>query len=226
MGLFADISSAKADTAKRESLFSGIESVDAVPKGFWEELPDALERGFYNIVEKTAGMAKTLIEHPLPMTPLWVAKKVAGEKNPMLWIAKHAGRLSEAARLAGQAPEIQPDMQQTAGAFVASVLGEAAPYVGATLGAAATGGIGPAAALTFAVEGQSAYDDAIATGATPEEAATEAYIVGGVNALIELSNVGKVLGRMKSGPTIGRACLDEGAGVRQEDHLRHREDLV
>lgn len=206
MGMFADISTGKAETEVPKSVWEDIETSKVAPKGFWGELPDALERGLYNVVENVAGSIKYFSEHPIPTSLPWWLKK-AGIEKPQLWIAKQAGKVSSAARLAGEAPEIQPEIQQTASEFVASVLGEAAPYVGGALATGAIGGVPAAATFSFAVEGQEAYKNALETGATPEEAAIEMYIVGGINSLIEVSNVGRILGRMKNGGTIGKALV-------------------
>lgn len=78
--------------------------------------------------------------------------------------------------------------------FIANATGRTLPYfaVATVAGAAA----GPAAtwAVTAAIEGDGAYRDAIAAGATEEQAQLNRIIVGSVNGVIELAQVGKVLG--------------------------------
>jgi hypothetical protein len=90
------------------------------------------------------------------------------------------------------------------------MIGEALPYMGASLiggGAAGAGakalGYGAKAVsmatkigagmVAFSVEGQNAYDDAIATGASENEANAERFIIGTINAAIEASQIDKLL---------------------------------
>lgn len=96
------------------------------------------------------------------------------------------------------------------------ILGQALPYMGAALvaGYAAAGAAGAAgaslavkgvAALTgaatvsFSVEGQGAFDDAIETGATEDEANNERLIVGSINAVIEAAQIGRLMKFHKAG---------------------------
>ena len=95
---------------------------------------------------------------------------------------------------------------------LAGVVAESTPYSAASLGtmgvgagvgavfagpvgAAVGGAIGAAGPflLAFAVEGQNSYDEAIREGATEHEAAVTGNIVGAINGLIEVSQVGRVL---------------------------------
>jgi len=85
--------------------------------------------------------------------------------------------------------------------FVANVVGQALPYMGAAMAGGAGGGaiagrlgqyIG-GAAIGFSVEGQNAYDAAKARGASETVAESERLLVGSINAFIEASQVTKLL---------------------------------
>jgi len=97
-----------------------------------------------------------------------------------------------------------------------SILGEALPYMGTAMvaayglgGVAGAAGAGlkatkaaqmlGAASIGFSVEGQNAYNDAIDSGATEDEANNERLLVGTINAAIEASQIGKLMKFHKMG---------------------------
>lgn len=77
--------------------------------------------------------------------------------------------------------------------WVASVLGQALPYMGAALTGHAAAGLAGSAAVGFAVEGQDAYESALARGATEGQAQKERAIVGTLNAGIEALQMGRLM---------------------------------
>jgi len=77
--------------------------------------------------------------------------------------------------------------------WTANVVAQALPYMGAALtGHAAAGAIG-SMAVAASVEGQEAYDNAKKRGASETEANTSRAVVGGINALIEAVQMGRLL---------------------------------
>ncbi|HUX01685.1 MAG TPA: hypothetical protein VMY35_11970, partial [Phycisphaerae bacterium] len=73
------------------------------------------------------------------------------------------------------------------------------PYMGGSIVAHALGGPGLAFQFAYAIEGQNAYEEAIRTGATPEQAEAQAQLVGGINGLIEMMQVRQVINFSKAG---------------------------
>jgi hypothetical protein len=87
-----------------------------------------------------------------------------------------------------------------AGAGTGGLTGAAAAATGAaTAKVAGAGALLGAASVGFAVEGQNAYDEAIATGATENEANAERLIVGTINAAIEAAQISSVMKFHKTG---------------------------
>ncbi|KKN83522.1 hypothetical protein LCGC14_0297600 [marine sediment metagenome] len=78
------------------------------------------------------------------------------------------------------------------------------PYMAATTAAFLTAGPAAAGLVAYGVESDSAYQEAIAGGATEEQAQTAARITGTINAVIELAQVGRWL---KFGKRGGRALF-------------------
>jgi len=141
--------------------------------GILETLGKSVVQGFLDV---GAGLVGT-VEAGLELTP-WV-----DEDNYLTQVRENI-RAEEAEW------ETDPDTKTE---WVASVLGQTLPYMGAALtGGAAAGPLG-AAAVGFAVEGQDAYEAAIKRGATEGQANWERGIVGTVNAAIEGFQIGRLL---------------------------------
>lgn len=79
------------------------------------------------------------------------------------------------------------------------ILGNAVGYMGMALASGYVVGPIGAAMVGFTVEGQNAYDSAIANGATEEQAQTERLIVGSINAGIEALQIGRLMKFGKTG---------------------------
>ena len=85
------------------------------------------------------------------------------------------------------------------GAWAGRVIGEAIPYMANALAAGyAVGPVG-AAMVGFAVEGDNAYDEAIATGAPEGQAQRERVIVGSINAAIEALQITRLMKFQQAG---------------------------
>lgn len=84
--------------------------------------------------------------------------------------------------------------------FVAAAVGQAAPYMGAAVGATVVSGTPLAAfGVAFAVEGDNAYRDAIAAGASEEDAQLRRFLVGTINGAIEQMQITQVWKFAKTG---------------------------
>lgn len=89
--------------------------------------------------------------------------------------------------------QAQPGAGGGLAGFIANAAGRTVPYFAVATVAGIVGGPGATWAVTAAIEGDSAYRDAISQGATEEEAQLERIIVGSVNGVIEMAQVGEVL---------------------------------
>lgn len=92
------------------------------------------------------------------------------------------------------------DVQYSGGlAWGTRVVAEAIPYMANAMAAGAVAGPIGAATVGFIIEGDNAYDEAIASGATEAQANTERIIVGSINAGIEALQIGRLLKFSQSG---------------------------
>lgn len=87
------------------------------------------------------------------------------------------------------------------------ILGNAVGYMGMALAGGYVAGPVGAAMVGFSVEGQDAYDNAIKSGATEEQAQTERLIVGSINAAIEALQIGRLMKFHKTGKHSVRAFV-------------------
>lgn len=158
---------------------------------FGSEFGKGIARGFLNVGSGIVGTAEWLIP---------------GKQESLI----------EAQERIKLARERVPMTHQGAAAWGGRVLGEALPYMGSAMvagyagaGVAGAAGLGAkgilvgqgvgAASIGFSVEGQDAYDHAIATGATESEANTERLVVGTVNAALEAIQINRLLKFHKTG---------------------------
>ncbi len=90
-----------------------------------------------------------------------------------------------------------------------------APYVLATAGAAAVPYVGLplAAGMTYAIEGQQAYESAKQFGATEDEATRAGQITGAINSVIELAEIGNLYKFARGGKAILAKKAIERAGI-------------
>lgn len=158
---------------------------------FGSEFGKGIGRGFLNVGSGIVGTAEWLIP---------------GKQESLI----------EAQERIKLARERIPMTHQGAAAWGGRILGEALPYMGSAMvagyagaGIAGAAGLGAkgilvgqgvgAASIGFSVEGQDAYDKAIATGATESEANTERLVVGTINAAIEAIQINRLLKFHKTG---------------------------
>lgn len=101
-----------------------------------------------------------------------------------------------------------PVTHRGASAWAGRVIGEAIPYMGMALAGGYLIGLPGAAMVGFAVEGDNAYDEAIATGASEEQAQTERVVVGSINAAIEALQIGRLMKFHRTGKHSVRAFIN------------------
>ena len=180
----------------------GISQEGGIVESFGGELGRGLVRGFFNVGGGLVGTAEWLI--PGKQESLIEAKRkielaktdysqeygnwsgwagrILGEAFPYMGAALVGGYAG--ATIGGAA----------AGAGTAGLTGVAKAAAGAGIAKGAfAGGLAGAASIGFAVEGQNAYDEAIATGASEDEANAERLIVGTLNAAIEAAQINSIM---------------------------------
>jgi len=150
--------------------------------GTLSEFGKAVVRGSLRTGKAVVGTAQTL-------SPLWGKIGVL----PALGVEKPIKIAEEAKARITRAEEKFPVTHRGAAAWAGRVVGEAIPYMGAALaGGYMVGPIG-AAMVGFSVEGDAAYDEAKARGASEEKAQAERVIVGSINAAIEAVQIGRLM---------------------------------
>lgn len=91
--------------------------------------------------------------------------------------------------------------------FIANAVGETLPFMAGTLGATLVGGPLAAASVSFSVEGDNAYRDALESGASEEDAQVDRLIVGSINAALEKLQIDKLLGSSTSSGKIIKGII-------------------
>lgn len=163
-------------------------------EGFWDETTRAFQSGSMNVVGGLAGTGAA-------------ALKDAGLQTPIL------ESFTEELYDLGRQKQFQPAEDGGLSAFVAQSVGQALPYMVASMAATmATGTPMGAFAVGYSVEGDNSYRTAIELGATEEQANMNRAIVGTINGAIEAMQVSNVIKFAKA----GRASAKEFAkAVRQ-----------
>lgn len=186
----------------------GITNQGGVIESFGGELGRGLVRGFFNVGGGLIGTAEWLI--PGKQESLIEAKrKIESAKadysqeygNWAGWAGRVLGEAFPymgAALVGGYAGAAAGGAAAAAGTSGLTGAAAALAGAGAAKGAFA-GGLAGAASVGFAIEGQNAYDDAIATGATEDEANAERLIVGTINAAIEAAQITQIMRFHKTG---------------------------
>ncbi len=112
--------------------------------------------------------------------------------------------LAEKAREISRKPKFQPGTDGGVRGFIVNAVGDALPFMAGTIAATLIGGPVAGFSVAYAVEGKNAYFDALDAGASQEEAELEGFVVGSINAALELLQVERVIRFAKSGKgTIG-----------------------
>lgn len=163
--------------------------------GFFPEFGKGVVRGALNVGAATIGTLKAATELHRKI-PTWNILYKGIEKLTGETFEEQQTEIKERIKLAS---ERFPVTHSGGSSWAGRVIGEAIPYMGAAL----VGGyaIGPAGAamVGFSVEGDMAYDAAIAKGASEKEAQTERVIVGSINAAIEALQISRLMKFHKTG---------------------------
>lgn len=164
--------------------------------GEWEEptlLGGTVTEFGKGLVSSELGVAKGVVgtaETLARTRPTWATTPALVSKKER---EKAAGQLKEVKANIVAAQERFAMTHGGTGAWAGRVIGEAIPYMANAMAAGyAVGPIG-SAAVGFMVEGDNAYDEAIATGAPEGQAQRERVIVGSINAAIEALQIGQLM---------------------------------
>ena len=176
-----------------------------VERGAWENLFVSMERSFYNIVDLSATSIRKLSTFALEDEDV---RKQAGAG----WIGRNAGKLAIDFGKKAADPELAPETDPETMDKFAELLGTTVPYTaaaaaaagvgfaaGGPLGAGAAFGKTAAALTSFSIMREEAFRNAIETGADKGTANIEANIVGGIQALLEMAQIGGILRQSKTG---------------------------
>ena len=180
------------------------QDVGEIERGAWENLFVSMERSFYNIVDLAGTSVRKL-------STFSFEEGDPRKKTGIGWIGQNAGKIASSFRAKADDPSLAPETDPEMMDKFAELLGTTVPYtVAALAGGAVSGGAGlgagiGAAVSSFAIMREDAYRSAIDTGATHDEANTEALIVGGINAVIEMAQIGGILRQSKTGGALLKA---------------------
>lgn len=156
-------------------------------EGFWDETTRAFQSGSMNVVGGLAGTAAA-------------ALKDAGLQTPIL------EEFTEKLYKLGKQKRFQPAEDGGLPAFIAQSVGQALPYMVASMAATmATGTPLGAFAVGYSVEGDNSYRTAIELGATEEQANMNRAFVGTINGVIEAFQVSNVIRFAKAGKGSAKA---------------------
>ena len=151
----------------------------------FEEAKNSLERGGLNVV---AGLGGTLEE---------LAR--LADKPILNQLGEVGAEFAEQARISLKDPELTPTSfeNKTPGEkvklFIAQTVPETLSFMVGTTVATILGGPVAGGAFAFSVEGENAFQDALNSGATSEEANIDRLVVGTINAALEQLQVKNVL---------------------------------
>jgi hypothetical protein len=150
-------------------------------KGFFDELWRTTVGGSLNV---GAGLMGTLSS--VSQDALWDKDQIED------WSEKLYGVSRRGAFMPAEEPGVS--------GFVASSVGQAAPFMGASIAATILTGTPTAAfGVAYAVEGDNAYRDALAAGAAEEQAQMDRFIVGTINGAIEHLQIRGILNFAETG---------------------------
>jgi len=167
-----------------------------VKSNFFKGLVEGFTGGSLNVASGLTGTLGETLKPPKKLdlsSPYSVASSQVLMKSDDL--KQLSGKVNAFANELYQAGEqYAPTKGAGVGDFVGRAIGQAVPYMTASVGATlATGTPAAAFGVAFAVEGDNAYREAIRNGATEDEANTERIIVGSINGAIEQLQVGGIL---------------------------------
>ena len=189
-------------------------------KGFTDELNKGLERGGERlgsgVLGSVASGMRFLGRSPVlyPLTRYGPLEKQAGQVEAA---SRPVEEAAQAMYEDAQRWSVQPGRGGGLPGFVASTMGETLPLMAASTVAMAGTGMAGAWMISAMSEGDNAYREAIANGASPEQAETTRIIVGSVNGAIELAQVGSIL---RLGKTASKEVAQQFAKEVSESALK------
>ncbi len=183
----------QASVAKADEAIQNIAVQAREQKGFIPAFGKGLARGTSSVISGVSGVMAD-----------YITKDFLPEMHEQ---RKHFREL-------GMSASLTPSEGGTA-EYLGNLIGETLPYMATAM---ASGGIGLAVSGTalatlgagfigFSVEGENAYQNALASGATEKEAQRERWIVGSLNAIIEAAQIGRLFKFAKVGKTSLRALI-------------------
>lgn len=186
-------------------------------EGFFNELVTAGKAGFLNVASGLAGtVAAARRKSPLGTLARTFRKESVRARNPELakLLGIDPGKTWEtwAQDLYKKArqPAYTPSQGGGVKGFIANAVGRTFPFMAAAVGSTLLTGTPMAAFGTaFAVEGDNAYREALATGASEEQANLERVIVGTINGAIEQMQINHLFRFARGGGgSIARQVVD------------------
>jgi hypothetical protein len=166
--------------------------------GFFSELGTALQRG----AARTGAAGLQFIERLSTPGSIFEPGTFSDLAEPLQDFAESAK--VQPATIPKDAPT-----KDKVKAFVANAVGETIPFMGAaTASVLATGTPMAAFGTSFAVEGEGARQDALAAGASEDQADLEAFVVGTINGALEKLQIDEVLNFAGVGRGSIRALID------------------
>lgn len=175
----------EAPVTRQKELEAERKQVAAEGRTLFEEAKVSLKKGGLNVV---AGLGGTLEE---------LAR--LADKPILNQLGDVGAEFALSARFDLQDPKLTATdtkgktPAQKTGLFIARVVPETLSFMVGTVAATVIGGPVAGAAFAFSVEGENAFQDALAGGATREEANIDRLIVGTINAALEQMQVNRVL---------------------------------
>ena len=210
MGLAEEVQERMATQAAEAEIASDPNEIE---RGAWENLFVSMERSFYNIVDLSATSIRKLSTFALDDDD---ARKQTGAG----WIGRNAGLLAIDFGKKAADPSLAPETDPETMDKFAELLGTTVPYTiaaiaGAGVGFVAGGPVGAAAGFAkvgaglaaFSIMREDAYRNAIETGADEDTANIEANIVGGIQSLIEIAQIGGILRQSKTGGVLLKSII-------------------
>ena len=163
-------------------------------EGFWDEVSRGMASGSLNVGSGLLHQANPLLAYHMrqAVSPFGMSKENY-QKYLGITEQARADLDAESKRVFIMAQDPKYAAGEGWRGFVANAIGQAFPYMAASVGVTLLSGT-PAAAfgVAYAVEGSAAYHEAIAAGATEEQARMEELLVGTINGSIEILQVNKI----------------------------------
>ena len=145
--------------------------------------------------------AEGVEEYGKSVSDKWAQKL---QDNPELLAPKDMGRWKDPDFYARGIGQLIPSL---GGALAAGAAGALGGGLAAGPPGALAGGLVAAGAYSVALEGGSSYNEAVELGATKQQAANVAAFVGGINGLLEVAPIGRLLTKSPAGKALNKSIL-------------------